>query len=98
MILFLVTILAAIIPFAGYILTGVQYGFWVVDKGAQLFASIPYASISTKPIADWALVGYYLGLFGCSRYCVAKKSVKYSFASTCLVVFIVGVALSIFLY
>ena len=98
MILFLVTILAAIIPFAGYILTGVQYGFWVVDKGAQLFASIPYASINTKPIADWALVGYYLGLFGCSRYCVAKKSVKYSFASTCLVVFIVGVALSIFLY
>ena len=98
MILFLVTILAAIIPFAGYLLTAVQYGFWVVDKGAQLFASIPYASINVKPIADWAMVGYYLGLFGCSRFCVANKKIKYSFASVCLVIFAVGVGLSIFLY
>ncbi len=96
MILFCVTILALIVPFSGYLLWLLQWGFWFVDKGAWLFASVPYAAVSLSKIPDWAMVGWYAGSFFCSQQCVAKPRVKIPLAATCIAVFLVGFVLSFF--
>lgn len=96
MLLFCVTILALLVPIFGNLLWLLQWGFWFVDKGAWLFASVPYASVALSKIPDWALVGYYAGTFFCSQQCVAKRRVKISFAVTTISIFMVGFVLSFF--
>ena len=96
MLLFCVTIVALIIPVFGYLLWLLQWGFWFVDKGAWLFASIPYASVALNKIPDWALVGWYTGTFFVSQQCVAKPRVKIPLAVITIAVFLVGFVLSFF--
>ncbi len=96
MILFCITLIALIIPFVDRILWLLQWGFWLVDKGAWLFASVPYASVPLNKIPDWALVGWYLGTFFCSQQCVAKAKIKVPLSLTSLSVFGVGFVLSFF--
>lgn len=96
MILFCVTILALIIPLFGHVLWLLQWGFWFVDKGAWLFASVPYAAVNLSKIPDWALVGWYMGSFFCSQQCVARPRVKILLATASIVVFLVGFVLSFF--
>ena len=96
MILFGITLLSLIIPFAGYLLTVIQYGFWVVDKGALLFASVPYAITTVKPIREFALVGYYSGIFFSSRYCIANSYLKTLLIQISFTAFIIGFVLSFF--
>ena len=76
MLLFLLTILALIIPYIGYAFTVVQYGFWLVDKGAWLFALVPYASIYVPSIPTSATICYYLGMFAASRYNLVGEGAK----------------------
>lgn len=94
MVLFGATLLALLIPFAGYLFSIIQYGFWVVDKGAMLFASVPYAIVEVKPIADYALAGYYGCMFFSSRFCVANPYAKALLIEITATVFIVGTILS----
>ena len=97
MALFAITILALIIPFAGYLLAMAEFGFWVVDKGAWILASVPYAAITVKSLPTWSFIGYYISNFSFSRYCVAKPAVKYSIATISILLFCVGFVASIVL-
>ncbi len=94
MILFGITLVALILPFVGKLLWLLQWGLWVVDKGAWLFASVPYASVPLKPIPDWATATYYAGAFYSSQQCVAKRRQKVPLALSCFGVFLVGFILS----
>lgn len=96
MVLFCVTILALIVPLLGNLLWLLQWGFWFVDKGAWLFASVPYAAVTLGKIPDWALCSYYVGTFFCSQHCVARARVKIPLASVSMAVFLVGFLLSFF--
>ncbi len=97
MILFCITLIALIIPFIDRILWLLQWGFWLVDKGAWLFASVPYASVALNKIPDWALVNWYFATFFCSQQCIAKPYVKIPLAVSTLSVFLVGFVLSFFM-
>lgn len=94
MILFGVTILVLIMPFLAKLLWLLQWGFWVVDKGAMLFAAVPNAAVNLRPIPDWALVGYYTGTFFCSQQCVAKRRLKITLISISMSVFVAGFIIS----
>lgn len=94
MILFGVTLIVLVLPFLAKLLWLLQWGFWLVDKGAWLFACVPNAAVLLSPIPEWALVGYYAGTFYCSRFCIARSPLKVSLALSCLAVFLVGFVLS----
>jgi len=96
MILFCITILALIVPFIATTLWLLQWGFWLVDKGAWLFASVPYAAVKLNRIPDWALVGWYFGTFFSSQQCIAKPRLKIPLATTAYAIFAVGFVLSFF--
>jgi len=96
MILFCITLVALIIPWVASTLWVLQWGFWLVDKGAWLFASVPYASVNLSKIPDWSLVGWYLCTFFCSQQCVAKARTKMILFVTTFSVFLVGFLLSFF--
>lgn len=95
MILFGITLLALIIPYAGYLFSVIQYGFWLVDKGAMLFASVPFAVIKMKPMAPYALVGYFCSCFYSSRFCIANKPLKITLIIATFSVFLVGFIISL---
>ena len=76
MLLFVVTIFALIIPILGYLFVPIQYGFWLVDKGAWLCASVPFATISVPTVSTYATVSYYLGVFAASRFNLVGEGTK----------------------
>ena len=90
MILFGITLLTLILPFAGHLLTLAQAGFWLVDKGAYIFASIPYSAIGAFPVPDWASVGYFTSMFFASRYCVAQTKYKVILSSIGISIYFIG--------
>ncbi len=87
MLLFLVTVVALILPFFAKVLWLMQWGFWLVDKGAWLITLLPYNMIYPKPTPSWGLVGYYTGCFYMSNFCVAKAPIKYSLVASSFAVF-----------
>ena len=95
MLLFLLTILALIIPYIGYAFTVVQYGFWVVDKGAWLFALVPFASVYVPTVPTYATVSYYLGMFAASRYNLVDEGTKIVSTTVLFAVFVFGLMFAI---
>ena len=95
MILFGITLIVLLLPFLAKLLWLIQWGFWIVDKGAWLFACVPNAVALLRPIPEWALVGYYTGAFYCSQHCIAKRRIKVPLAVVSLSVFSVGFVLSL---
>ncbi len=97
MILFLVTIVALIIPYVAYTFTVVQYGFWLVDKGAWLCASVPFASITLPSTRDFALIGYYVGIFCVSRYYLVSSKTKFISVTLCFLIYFSGIVSSYYI-
>lgn len=96
MILFFLTLIALIIPPAAYLFTLAQYGFWLVDKGALLFAIVPFASVRVPATSDWAMVSYYLGTFTASRYCLIEDYTKVTLTTVLFTIYFVEILTAVF--
>ena len=96
MILFFITLVALIIPPVAYLLTLTQYGFWLVDKGAYLFAVVPYAAVYLPPTPEWSLVSYYVGCFTASRYCLVGDNTKIITTTLLFAVYVVAMFVPLF--
>lgn len=94
MLLFGATLIVLVLPFMRGLLWVLQWGFWLVDKGAWLFASVPNAMVLLRPIPNWSLVGYYMSAFYSSQHCVARLSLKIPLIVVGFAVFLVGFVLS----
>ena len=97
MILFVVTLCALIIPYIAGTLYVFQYGFWLVDKGAMLCASVPFASATVPKTNEFALACYYLGTFAASRYNLVSQKTKVISVVLCFSVYFVCLIIGYFL-
>ncbi len=95
MLLFIVTIFALIIPVLGYLLVPIQYGFWLVDKGAWLCASVPFASVYVPTVSTFYTISYYLGIFSASRYNLVSEGTKVVSTTILFAIYLFGLLYAI---